>query len=126
MYHKKALCNKHNDSCFVCFTGIISNETTYKELTDDDQLSGLDVTLDDYIDNMKNDYYRRDLGKNRRKEIRLCNKKCFSANFVCRNVAQSEKICYNVGVEYVDYFLCVFVAEISISEISGMFGFFMF
>ena len=37
-------------------TGIISNETTYKELTDDDQLSGLDVTLDDYIDNMKNDY----------------------------------------------------------------------
>ena len=26
-------------------TGIISNETTYKELTDDDQLSGLDVTL---------------------------------------------------------------------------------
>ena len=34
-------------------TGIISNETTYKELTDDDQLSGLDVTLDDYIDNMK-------------------------------------------------------------------------
>ena len=38
-------------------TGIISNETTYKELTDDDQLSGLDVTLDDYIDNMKSDYY---------------------------------------------------------------------
>lgn len=26
-------------------TGITSNEATYKELTDDDQLSGLDVTL---------------------------------------------------------------------------------
>lgn len=36
---------------------IASNEVTYKELTDDDQLSGLDITLDDYINNMKSDYY---------------------------------------------------------------------
>lgn len=36
---------------------ITSNEVTYKELTDDDQLSGLDITLDDYINNMKSDYY---------------------------------------------------------------------
>ena len=38
-------------------TEITSNEEVYKELTDDDQLSGLDVTLDDYINNMKSEYY---------------------------------------------------------------------
>ena len=30
-------------------TEITSNEEIYKELTDDDQLAGLDITLDDYI-----------------------------------------------------------------------------
>lgn len=43
-------------------TEITSNEEVYKELTDDDQLAGLDITLDDYINNMKSEYYNQTSG----------------------------------------------------------------
>lgn len=35
------------------------NDTIYKELTEDDLLSGLNVTVDDYIANIESGYYIR-------------------------------------------------------------------
>lgn len=52
-----------NVSSSVCIkaennNAITSNEEVYRELTSSDNLEGLEIKIDDYFNNIKNDYYK--------------------------------------------------------------------
>ena len=81
---------------------VTQNEEIYRELTNNDQLFGLDFTLDEYIANMRSEYYNQTMSEGDTYQ-RIYEHTAHMSKIIPIDLFKAPNTTYYLGVEYFFY-----------------------